>query len=182
LPTESAAPLRSVEPLSGYAPTIGRWLWLLEDTRRETKEALTGLVPVALDWTPHQGENSIGSLLYHIALIELDWLYREVLEDQPWPEEVKPLFAVAVRGAQGRLSPLQGETLDHHLHRLDLVRTHLLASFRGMTIPEFRRLRHFPEYRVTPEWVLHHVIQHEAEHRGHIQLLRSWADQALDSH
>ena len=77
--SESAAPLRSVEPLPGYEPAVGRWLWLVEDTRRETKEALTGLVPAALDWTPNQTENSIGTLLYHIALIELDWLYREVL-------------------------------------------------------------------------------------------------------
>jgi hypothetical protein len=181
-PLDSIAPVRSVEPLPGYDPTIGRWLWVLEDTRRETKEALTGLAPATLDWTPHQSENSIGTLLYHVALIELDWLYREVLEDQPYPEEVKALFAVPHRGAQGLLSPVQGDTLEHHLHRLDLVRMYLLTSFRGMTILEFRRLRPFPEYRVSPEWVLHHLIQHEAEHRGHIQLLRGSAERELDSH
>ncbi len=42
-----------------------------------------------------------------------------------------------------------------------------------MTVEDFRRPRHFPgQYDVTPEWVLHHLIQHEAEHRGHIQTLR----------
>jgi uncharacterized damage-inducible protein DinB len=182
LPTEITAPLLRVEPLAGYEPTIGRWLWLLEDTRRETKEAVTGLTPAALDWAPHQGENSIGTLLYHVALIELDWLYTEVLEDQPRPDELKPLFAVADRDAQGHLSALQGAALGDHLHRLDLTRQHLLASFRGITLQEFRRPHPFPAYRVTAEWVLHHLMQHEVEHRGQIQLLRSLAERALGSH
>ena len=180
MPTETTAPLFSVEPLPGYEPTIGRWLWLLEDTRRETKEeALAGLAPAALDWTPPQSQNSIGTLLYHIALIELDWLYTEALESQPWPEELKPLFALSDRDAHKRLSPLRGETLEEHLHRLDLVRQHLLTAFRGMTLEEFRRPHLFPQYRVTAEWVLQHVIQHEGEHRGQIQLLRSLAEGAL---
>ena len=182
MPTGATAPLLSVEPLPGYEPTIGRWLWLLEDTRRETKEALTGLAPAALDWVPPHGENTIGTVLYHIALIELDWLYTEALESQPWPEELKPLFALPDRDARERLSPLGGETLEEHLRRLDLVRRHLLDAFRGMTLSEFRRARHFPRYRVTPEWVLQHVVQHEGEHRGQIQLLRTLAEAAVDAH
>lgn len=70
MPTEqTTAPLLTVEVLPDYKPTIGRWLWLLEETRRETKEALIGLDPAALDWIPTPGtENTIGTLLYHIAL------------------------------------------------------------------------------------------------------------------
>jgi uncharacterized damage-inducible protein DinB len=177
--TESTVPLLSVEPLPGYEPTIGRWLWLLEDTRRETKEVSAGIAPAALDWIPPQGENSIGTLLYHIGLIELDWLYVEALENQPWPEELKPLFTLSARDPQEHLSALRGETLKEHLHRLDLLRGHLLAAFWGMTLEEFRRPRAFPRYRVTAEWVLQHLVQHEGEHRGQIQLLRSLAEGAL---
>jgi uncharacterized damage-inducible protein DinB len=179
LPTESIAPLLTVEPVAGYHPAVGRWLWLLEDTRRATKEALTGLVPAALDWLPPPSKSSIGTLLYHLALIELDWLYEEVLGSQPWPAALPPLFALNDRDAHGRLSVLAGATLDEHLQRLDLVRQHLLAAFRDMTLEEFRRPRSFPKYRVTAEWVLQHLVQHEGEHRGEIQLLRSMAEGAL---
>ena len=180
MPTETTPRLLSVEPLPGYEPTIGRWIWVLEDTRRETKdEALSGLDPAALDWIPPHIENSIGTLLYHIALIEMDWLYTDVLESAPLPDELRPLFALDARDAQEHLSAIRGETLEEHLRRLDLVREHLLATFQGMTLDEFRRPRSLPQYRVTPEWVLQHLIQHEGEHRGHIQLLRELAEGAL---
>jgi uncharacterized damage-inducible protein DinB len=94
---------------------------------------------------------------------------------------LKELFAAVIRDAQGHLSPVQGVGLPEHLHRLDRTRVHLLASFHDMTLEEFRRPRTFPQYRVTAEWVLHHLIQHEVEHRGQIQLMRSLAERALDS-
>jgi uncharacterized damage-inducible protein DinB len=173
--------LHTVEPLSPYEPVIGRWLWSLEETRRETREALNGLAPAYLTWIPAPRENSIGTLLYHIALIELDWLFTEVLESRPWPQEIKELFPSADRDEQGCLSVEQDATLEAALHRLDCVRKHLLLAFRDMSLQDFRRPRAFPEYQVTPEWVLHHLIQHEAEHRGHIQLLRSLAEQLAET-
>ena len=50
-----------------------------------------------------------------------------------------------------------------------------------MTLQAFRRPHPFPDYQVTAEWVVQHLIQHEAEHRGHLQQLRSLAEQALES-
>ena len=166
-----------VAPLDGYAADVGRWLWALEDTRAETLRGLDGLAQAALDWTPPEGGDSIGSLLYHIALIEMDWLYTEVLEDRElWPPELRALFPLDARDAAGHLSAVAGEPLAAHLDRLARVRTHLLDAFRGMDAGEFRRARRLPRYDVTAEWVLHHLIQHEAEHRGHIGLLRSRAE------
>ena len=179
--TDTNTPLLHVEALPAYEPTIGRWLWQLAETRRETLDALKNLSPAVLDWTPAPGENSIGTLLYHIALIELDWLFTEVLEQRPWPQEIKQVFTVSDRDTEGHLNAIRGTSLEEHLQRLNLVREHLLASFRAMTLQEFRRLRVLPEYQVTAEWVIHHLIQHEAEHCGHIQVLRSLAEHALEA-
>jgi uncharacterized damage-inducible protein DinB len=171
-----------VVPLAGYEPDIGRWLWALEDTRRATQVGLADITQPELDWTPPGEGNSIGTLLYHVAAIELDWLYTEVLEGRaPWPQEVADLFRVEVRDGQGRLSLIQGVGLSDHIYRLDVVREHLLEAFRVMTVHEFHQLRSFPAYDVTPEWVLHHLIQHEADHRGQIELLRSLAAQSFQS-
>ncbi len=166
----------SITPLNGYAPEIGRALWQVQDVRRRTKDALEGITEQALDWTPPEGGNSIGTLLYHLAAIETDWLYTDVLQAQEFPEEIDELFPHDVRDDQGVLSQARGETLLEHYTRLEVVRSHLLQAFQGMSAEDFRRPREFEDYSVTPEWVLHHLMQHEAEHRGQIGELRVRAE------
>lgn len=46
---------------------------------------------------------------------------------------------------------------------------------------EFRRVRSLPYYDVAPEWVLHHLMQHEAEHRSQIGSLRARAQRQLNA-
>jgi len=86
-----------------------------------------------------------------------------------------------VRDEQGRLMAVSGITLDEHLARLDAARIRLRLGMGGLGAEEFRRVRHFPHYDVTPEWVLHHLTQHEAEHRGEIMAIRVRAERALGS-
>jgi uncharacterized damage-inducible protein DinB len=126
-----------------------------------------------VDWSP-PGEQSLGSLLYHMAAIEASWLYEEAL-GRPWPPAVKTMFPHPVRADDGRLTAVTGESLDDHWARLEEVRRRLLAAYQTMTLEDFRRVRALPEYDVTPEWVLHHLMQHEAEHRGQIAALRAKA-------
>jgi uncharacterized damage-inducible protein DinB len=157
------------------APEIASWLWAIDDARRCTIATLEGITQQELDWTPPAGGNAIGTLLYHIAVIEADWLYVEVLEQPDFPPEVTALFPLDVREADGRLIPCSGLSLAEHLARLEATRALLHAAFRAMSPAEFRRVRHLRDYDVTPEWVLHHLMQHEAEHRGEIGMIRALA-------
>jgi uncharacterized damage-inducible protein DinB len=163
-----------VDALVSQEREIGRWLWALQDTRQRTMEELGRLSPAMIDWLPGGDESSIGTVLYHIADIEADWLYVEVLE-QPIPSEVAALFPYPTRDEHGHLTQVQGCSLEQHLERLETVRGLLLDVFQRMHLPEFRRVRALPNYDVTPEWVLHHLMQHEAEHRGQIGALRARA-------
>lgn len=156
-------------------PEIGRWLWAFEDTRARTQEEFDLLTPAVIDWLPPHGESSIGTVLYHMALIEADWLYEEVLE-QPYPESVVALFPHHHRDAAGQLTQVRGVSLAEHLERLATVRRLVLEVFRPMSLAEFRRARSLPHYDVTPEWVLHHLMQHEAEHRSQLAALRMAAE------
>ena len=163
-------------------PEIGHWLWALQDTRQRTMRELGRLSPAMIDWLPGDNEtgneSSIGTFLYHIADIEADWLYVEVLE-QPLPPEVAALFPYQTRDKQGHLTQVEGFSLEQHLRRLETVRGLLLDVYQAMDLPEFRRVRSLASYDVTPEWVLHHMMQHEAEHRGQIGTLRARAERHL---
>lgn len=167
-----------VDPSLSKEPEIGRWLWALQDTRQRTMSVLERLPPAIIDWLPPNNESCIGTVLYHIALIEADWLYTEVLE-QPFPPEVLPFFPYADQDEQGRLTQVRGVRLEEHLERFKTARGLLLDVFQHMNLTEFRRVRSLAAYDVTPEWVLHHLMQHEAEHRSQIGALRVAAERHL---
>jgi uncharacterized damage-inducible protein DinB len=149
-------------------PEIGRGLWRLNAARGRLLETLQGVDAAALDWVPPYRGNSIGTLLYHIAAIEVDWLYCEVVVSD-FPPEVVAMLPFDVRDGDGRLTAVPDITLHDHLARLEQTRGLLTAVYANMSIANYRRTRHLPDYDVTPEWVLFHLTQHETEHRGHIQ-------------
>jgi uncharacterized damage-inducible protein DinB len=164
-----------ITSLSGYEQEIGRALWCLEDVRRNLTKKLIGISQSELD-RKIESRHSIGSLLYHIAYVEAGWLYGEVMEKDAWDSEIEELFPLD-GWPNGTLVHIDGDTIETHLHRLNKVRESLLSHFSSMDIEDWRRARVLEEYDVTPEWVIHHLIEHEAHHRGQIfQLLREIRD------
>ena len=171
---------RIIDPMDASHPELGRWLWAMEDTRARTKQAVSGLDQAGLDWAGPGVENSIGSLLYHIALIESAYLYGDILggEYPAWLDQ-PDAFAIPDRDESGHLSVVTGVSLDAHLARLDRVRGEFLRLVAPLTAEELATSRYFAEedYDVSPAWVLHHLMQHEAEHRGQITAIRTLWEQ-----
>lgn len=160
----------AIQPVACADAHIARLLGMLQDTRKRTLRELENASQEDLDRQLPNLPNSINTLLYHIAAIEVSWLYDEVLQAD-FPPALHPLFPIDVRDEEGQLTRLSGTTLGEHLQRLEQVRAALLDAFSRMTLADLQRPRSLPDYDVTPEWVLHHLMQHEAEHRGHISAL-----------
>ena len=158
-----------------------RALWRLQDARARTREALNGMEPSLVDWQAQHGHyhHTIGTVLYHIAAIELDWLSVEILESQGLDDAIADMFPYAVREEDGLLTIVTGHSLDWHWQRLDRVREWLISVMTPMNEGEFKRVRSLDLYDATPEWVLHHLAQHEAEHRGELMMLRTMAENAV---
>ncbi|WDL95371.1 DinB family protein [Alicyclobacillus sp. ALC3] len=173
--------LLEITPLPGYPEDIGRWLWAMEAVREENLEVVGGLTQEELDWEGLDGqENSIGSLLYHIAGVEMGWLHFDLLQLKEFPPEVKEDFPHDLFGAD-RLTAIKGVPLAEHLGRLERSRAVFLDAFRGMTLEDWRSLR-APDgenYEVTPEWTVFHLVEHEAGHAYQIRSLKRRAAHAL---
>ena len=160
-----------LEPIADD-PEVGRWLAAMEDARRDTIKELAGVTPEMLDWRPDAPLNSIGTLLYHIALIETSWLLDDIFEGEPGPDWLRALLPIEDRDGTGRLIEVNGMPLEVHLERLAKIRRYLLERLQPMTNEDFHRVRRLPQYDAAPDWVLHHLLQHEAEHRSHIAWFR----------
>jgi len=153
---------------AGADPAVGPWLGALTDSRRRTLDALRDLPAEAVDAPPASGSNTIGTLLYHLAAIEADWLFEDILGPEAgvaWPAE---LFPFDVREESGRLTPVPGVSIEGHLERLHAARDLLETYLRPMSANEFERPRTRDRYDVSPAWAVHHLLQHEAEHRAQI--------------
>ena len=159
---------RLLIPLRGYPDEVGVWLYALQDARGRTLRVVERIDPHWLDFVPEEGE-SIGTLLYHLAAIEASWLYEDVLQ-LPFPPEIEPLFPYDVRDAEGKLTAV-AESIPEHLTRMAIVRDRLLHEFLQMTPENFKEMRNLPEYGVSPVYVIHHLMQHEAEHRSQIDAI-----------
>ncbi len=143
---------------------------MLEDTRSRLWRDLEDFDPADLDRIPPGSPNSIGTLFYHIAAIELDWLYADLLETE-FPDGVAEWFPVDVREENGRLTPVV-EPLERHRARLAWVRERLLEELRRVTDADLDRTHNPGPNESGGAWILHHLMQHEAEHRGQIGEIR----------
>ena len=70
----------AIYPLEGYAAPVSFALGSLKWERKKTIELVSDLSDDQLELTKEGVPNSIGTLLYHVAIIELDWLYAEILD------------------------------------------------------------------------------------------------------
>lgn len=158
-----------VHPIVGYPLDLGTALWMMKDTRERTLRAIDDMGVDDIDLIPAGADNSIGSLLYHLAAIEADWLYADILQVD-YPEWMNQLFPADVRTDDGHLTPVEAAGLHEHLDRLATVRRHFLEDIAALD--GFRSPLKSESGVTTAEWVLHHLRQHEAEHRGQIQSIR----------
>jgi len=176
--------LLRVEPLPGIPLEIGYSLWTLEETRRRTLGYVKTIRQAALDHQPANQRNSVATLLYHIAVFEMDWLYVDMLgggydEERRIPKcppEVADHLPYPLLEEDGSYTRVSGEPLEVHLDRLAVTRKAFLDEVSSMTLDGFRTPGPSESNELTPEWIVEHLAQHEAEHRGQIWEARTAAE------
>jgi hypothetical protein len=71
-------------------------MWAMRATRARTRRLVHGMDQATLDWEGPDGrDNAMGTLLHDIGLVEMSWLYLDILERQGLPPEVQSLFPLA---------------------------------------------------------------------------------------
>jgi len=167
----------------GFQSTyVARIYWQMEAQRTLLLESVKGLSPAELEWQPAPGMNTIGMLLAHIAHAENHMVVIGVegLQDSDTKEAIgisaddegMPLAKNAPPSPA-----LAGKDLAFYMRALELARTHTRRVMEGLTDADLARLivRKYADDRrreFDVGWMLYHLLEHEAGHRGQIQVLR----------
>ncbi|QOY90972.1 mycothiol transferase [Paludibaculum fermentans] len=163
-------PLR-IEPIAGFAPTIGRLVCILTHSRRALTAAVDGLSGDQLDHLHDAASNSIGALLAHAAAVE--W-WHQVLTfgaHVPSASEEAPWLAALDLGAAAR-AQIRGRDTESYLEALDRAREATLSALRQMDDDWLERpLVAMPERNA--HWAWFHVAEDEISHAGQIRWLRA---------
>jgi uncharacterized damage-inducible protein DinB len=173
---------RLVTPPGFRSATVGRFLWQMDEQRRTLIADTRGLSAEALAWQPAPGMNTIGMLLAHIAYAECH-LVQVGLEGKP-ASDVRGIIGI---GEEEEGLPLAADAppspalTGHDLAWFDRALERARAETRrvAMTLGEddlardvHRRRADGSERVFNVGWVLYHILEHEAGHRGQINLLR----------
>jgi uncharacterized damage-inducible protein DinB len=142
------------------------YLNLLQGCHNDIIEALEGLSPAALDWTPGPDMNSISVLVFHITGSERYWI-GDVAAQDPSGRDRDAEFRVHEVDAQ-ILKKRLADNLEYARNTLDKFTIHHLESNRVTTSGR----------EITVGWALLHALEHAALHVGQIQLTRQLWEQS----
>lgn len=147
-----------------YADFIER----LHALHSELHQQLADFPPEALDWSPGPEMNSVTVIITHLTGAERFWL-GDVAAGEPSGRTRSTEFEVKNLSAAD-LSARLAASLDYARNVLSHFTLDDLA--RECTEPHHGKT-------FTVGWCLLHVLEHTAEHTGHIQLMRQlWAQRA----
>ena len=146
-----------IKEIQGYLTTLNE----LQD---QIKSLLEGLPQEALDWRPIQGEgelatNSLAAVITHLAGSET-YFMKEVIGRQPVQRDREAEFVA------------RGVNVSALKTRLEAAAKSAEEVLSPMTEGQLEESRKFRDRQVTVRWSILHVIEHMAQHVGHMQLTR----------
>jgi uncharacterized damage-inducible protein DinB len=165
---------RILEPVEGFSREIGFYLNSWEMLRAELREIVSDLSDEELASRISPGAHQIGGLILHIGEAESGWIHA-IIAGKELDEEAKK-FAHWYDTTETDFAE-KGYSARDCIERVDKIgelSREILAKF---TDEDLERLFGYERSsgeraEVSLRWVLHHLIDHEANHKGQISMLK----------
>jgi uncharacterized damage-inducible protein DinB len=167
-----------IMPRGDLEPQVGLLMAMLDDVRRTTLKGCEGMSADDLHRLPEKGEYPLGAYLMHLGEAEIFWL--EVMTGDQVPDEVKRdvFYCCWFDPSQEPQPPAKPMPLEEYVSRLAVVRGLVKTAVRKLEDAALDAPRTIDSgdvtHTVTPRWILYHLIEHEAHHRGQMMLWKRW--------
>ncbi len=167
------------EPVSGVSTQIGYLLSGIEYARGQVREGIKDLTVEQISAQVLPGASSIGQLMIHTAEAEWWWI-QCVVGGRPRAEfEKRELYHVTENDNYRSL----GHSAEFCISHLDGIGKETLETLKGFGDGDLERFfgwdhRDGNHIEMTLRGILHHLIDHEATHKGQILMLKRLMSEA----
>ncbi len=148
---------------------------MLEDVRRVTLKGVEFLSKEELYDSPSENEYPIGSYLMHFAECDVFWL--EVLSGIEQPEELKKrcYYNSWFDPSEPAFYPDSPVEFSVYKSVIDDARKNFIDYVSGMEDAELEEEVSIKGdksgRKITKKWIIYHILEHEAHHRGQMFML-----------
>lgn len=161
-------------PHPGLATGIGYYLSAMEEVREQVRDAVKDIDVERLGRPAFLGAHSIGALVLHIGEAEWWWMQCNFAGHQLTEEDEKAPCWDVLENPEAFAK--KGYTAEFCLQELDKIRNQTRDSLFGLGEKDLERIVTFERHGEMSDhslrWILHHLIDHEAQHKGQILMLK----------
>lgn len=163
-----------LKPHPGLATGIGYYLSAMEEVREQVRHAVKEIDVESLGKPAFLGAHSIGALVLHIGEAEWWWIQCHVAGHELTEEDEKQPYWDVLENPEGFAQ--KGYTAEFCLQQLDKIRNQTRDALFGLGEKDLERIMTFERHGELRDhslrWILHHLVDHEAQHKGQILMLK----------
>lgn len=165
---------RTLDSIPGFSSEIGFCLGGMEEVREQVREAAEDLSDEDVRRPAVSGAHAIGALVLHIG--EAEWYWMQcVVSGHQLTEDVRkaPFWDVLKDPDKFSKNNYSAEFCLNEIKKIREQTRQTLAAFDDSRLDHiFSFERRGETFELSLRWILHHLIDHEAQHKGQILMLK----------
>lgn len=158
-------------PVLGLSREIGLMVAGFEEVRAQVVKLISDLTPAELAARFHPSFHQIGNLVLHLGECEFWWI-ENIAANKPITDEDRR-FAHLDDSTETDFAP-KGYDADGCIEFLNRIHRRTLETLAGFSDDDIDRLltRDSNTFEGSLRWIIHHVTEHEANHKGQIAMIK----------
>jgi Uncharacterized protein conserved in bacteria len=162
-----------LEPISGVTREIGFYLAGLEEVRAQTVAILEDLTKDELAKRFLPGFHQLGGLALHLGECEYWWIQAGIAAREMTEEDIKSAHLYDTTNTDFALKDFTAEDCVDFLAKIHQRSVETLSKFTDDEMDRIVPFAQHPDpFKGTLRWVLHHLIDHEANHKGQMAMIK----------